>query len=139
MRSSLDVPRKSVLLTRRSKTAAAMGAVALVLGVGAGVAVPVLTSLSPAAVAAVTPGNSVAPEIDGVNVIESGTTDKNAQHSVNGKVVLQTSGHGGEIDNTAVATPLENVRVYAQWYEKDGSASPISPAQRRLTAPTASS
>ena len=125
MRSSLDVPRKSVLLTRRSKTAAAMGAVALVLGVGAGVAVPVLTSLSPAAVAAVTPGNSVAPEIDGVNVIESGTTDKNAQHSVNGKVVLQTSGHGGEIDNTAVATPLENVRVYAQWYEKDGSASPI--------------
>ncbi|MGV2876495.1 Rib/alpha-like domain-containing protein, partial [Macrococcus capreoli] len=63
--------------------------------------------------------------VDGVNVIESAAFNSTTQHTVNGKIVQQWSGNPLEFNNPKVATPLAGVRVFAQWIEKSGEASPI--------------
>ncbi|MEX3611405.1 hypothetical protein VVR12_10185 [Rothia sp. LK2588] len=74
------------------------------------------------------PGDSTLT-VDGVNVIESGTTQADAQKTVNGKVVHRLGGvltdYAGAGQTHPTTTPLEGVRVYAQWYERDGATSPI--------------
>lgn len=99
-----------------------------------------LSRLSAApAFAADTPGNATAPAVDGVNVIDTGTTQTDAQNSVNGMVVEAVGGNPLTMLNTDTDTPLEGVRVYAQWYEKDGSASPSIQELLELTVLTTSS
>ena len=100
-------------------------------------AAPVDNSATTTAPAAAAPVNNTATTststtanndglvIDGVNVIESGATGAKTQHTINGKIVSQVSGNPLEVNNTTVATPLANVRVYAQWMEKSGAMSPI--------------
>lgn len=58
------------------------------------------------------------------DAVESGTTQTDATESINGRVTLNRYGvayHG----NPDYAVPMENVTVYAQWFERDGSASPV--------------
>ncbi|MBB6334074.1 Rib/alpha-like domain-containing protein [Schaalia hyovaginalis] len=92
---------------------------------GAGVSAVVVLTLGYGLLSPNTVPAAQALTIDGVNVIDTGTTQTDAQNSINGRVVKQWAGNFLQTNNPSVATPLEGVRVYAQWYEKDGSASPI--------------
>ncbi|WP_237693092.1 Rib/alpha-like domain-containing protein, partial [Rothia nasimurium] len=62
--------------------------------------------------------------VDGRTVIDTGTTQTDARNSVNGYVTYNRNGNPNnrDVDN---AVPMEGVIVYAQWFEKDGTASPI--------------
>lgn len=73
---------------------------------------------------------SVTPAVDGVNVIESGTTDENAERTVNGTVVSMPQGTPLSVGESSVAqTPLAGVRVYAQWYVASNGTTDHAPQQ----------
>ncbi|WP_210391801.1 YPDG domain-containing protein, partial [Nosocomiicoccus sp. HMSC067E10] len=65
-------------------------------------------------------------DVDGVKVIESGTDQEDARRTVNGTVYqyYNSTPTAGSVRD-GVRSPLEDVRVYAQWFEKSGAASPI--------------
>ncbi|WP_170236576.1 YPDG domain-containing protein, partial [Streptococcus hyovaginalis] len=58
------------------------------------------------------------------DAVPSGTDQEDADSTVNGYVTYNRRGNPNnrDVDN---AVPLEGVTVYGQWFERDGSASPV--------------
>ncbi|MDW8743715.1 YPDG domain-containing protein, partial [Streptococcus suis] len=58
------------------------------------------------------------------DAVPSGTEQDDAQSTVNGYVTYNRSGNPNNL-NEDKAPRMEGVTVYAQWFERDGSASPV--------------
>ncbi|MGQ7407988.1 YPDG domain-containing protein, partial [Streptococcus suis] len=58
------------------------------------------------------------------DAVPSGTEQDDAQSTVNGYVTYNRSGNPNNL-NEDNAPRMEGVTVYAQWFERDGSASPV--------------
>ncbi|MDY3678597.1 MAG: Rib/alpha-like domain-containing protein [Actinomyces urogenitalis] len=114
MRSSLDVPRKSVLLTRRSKTAAVLGALALVLGMG--------VSELPAAAA---PTGAISnPDTSAQDAIDV-TANENHNQQVRGTVYVDRDGSLITGNSDLGDELLAGVVVYLQYMNGKGQVSPV--------------